>query len=410
VAPLSLKIPNTKRPKIILVANTAWYLYNFRKILARKIKASGFEPIFLAPPSVYSERLQAEGFKFIPYTLDRSGINPFKEFQTLLTLHKVYREEAPVLVHHFTIKCIILGTFAAFLARVPSTINAITGIGHFLIGESRRAKFLRPFITWLYASLMRLPGVKLIFQNPDDLRMFETLGIAKFGQSILIRSSGVDLKQFTPVEKTVNTNPFEQHSEKLEVLFAGRLLVEKGIRDFVEAAALIHLLHPEINFVVAGDQDPGNPSSISDIELAKWKNASYLHFLGHCEDMVRQIARADFVVLPSYREGVPKVLLEAAAMEKALIATNVPGCREVVDDGQNGILVEVKNPLQLAQAMETLIANPKLRKKMGELGREKISKEFSADAVAEATLQVYHLAPDSSNQASSISTFQSKLP
>ena len=378
------------KPRVLLVANTAWYLYNFRRTLARSIAAQGFEPVFVAPSGEYSQLLEKEGFRFQSFKLDRSGVNAFQEFSTLFALYQIYRKEMPVLVHHFTIKCILLGTLAAFFARVPATVNAITGIGHFLLGDNLRARMIRKPVTLIYRFLMKLPGVKLIFQNPDDLQVFKSLQIATDQQSYLIRSSGVDLKHFSPVSNEANESPV--------ILFGGRLLAEKGIREFFAASAYLNASGVRAKFRVAGGRDSGNPSSISDIELAEWKTHPFITFLGHQENMVQALAEADIVVLPSYREGVPKILLEAAAMQKAIVATDVPGCREIVEDGVNGTLVPAKNSIALAKAIEELILNVELRNKMGQAGRNKVMMEFDDGVIADQTIAIYRSFDRPSNQ------------
>ncbi len=366
---------------VILVANTAWYLYNFRLPLARALRDRGLTPLFVAPHDRYADALQAEGFRFEPLRLRRAGINPFVELMALLTLVRLYRRERPAVVHHFTIKCVLYGSLAAIMARTPAVVNAITGLGHVFVSHRLKARILRPLVTRLYRVALASPHTRIIFQNTEDRDAFVGLGLVDAEQTTVIRGSGVDLARFAP---GVACTP-----EVPRVLLVGRLLAEKGIFEFVEAARLLRARGSTAIFEVAGELDPGNPSSVSPQQLAAWVREDVLEFSGHVDAIEESLSAATIVTLPSYREGVPRSLLEAAAMGKPLVATDVPGCREVVEDGRNGLLVPARNAKALANAIEQLLADPEARARMGLASRIKVASEFDENSVVGATIDVY---------------------
>lgn len=366
--------------RILLLANTDWYLYNFRLALAKALRARGDEILLLAPPGRYVERLETEGFRWIPIALSRRGVNPAVELATVMRLARLYRRERPDLVHHFTIKCVLYGSLAARLAGVPRVVNAITGRGFVFMDRSWRARMMRFAATNLYRTALRKSQV--IFQNPEDRSAFVGAGLVTEGAIHLIRGSGVDIARFTP-----NIRP---SGHNVRVLFASRLLRAKGIGEFVEAARIVAVRAGDaVRFVVAGEPDPGNPDTVRDGELARWRAEGIVEFLGHRDDMPALLAESDIVVLPSYYEGTPRNLIEAAAAGLPLIATDVPGCREVVRHGCNGLLVPPRDASALAAAIVQLAGNRDLRAAMGAEARRIAVAEFSQEKVIAETLGVY---------------------
>lgn len=378
-------MPSAQR-KVLLVANTSWYLYNFRRPLARALRERGLEPVLVGPRDEYSEKLVAEGFAWRELYLPRARLNPFRELRSLLDFVRLYRRERPEAAHHFTIKCIIYGTLACLIAQVPARINAVTGLGHVFLSDSLKTLLLRGPLWLAYRLILGVPGCRVIFQNPDDREVFVRQGLVRPERTMLIRSSGVSLEAFKPREsgpRLPNT--------PLTVLFAGRLLREKGILELIEAIRILKAA-PEtrdIAFKIAGEPYAGNPSSVTGDQLAAWRAEGLAEFLGHVDPIREQIAACDLVVLPSYREGTPKILLEACAMEKAVIATDVPGCREVVEPGRNGLLVPARDARALASAIARLGREPLLREAMGKHGRRKVTAEFSDVEIARQTLGAY---------------------
>jgi glycosyltransferase involved in cell wall biosynthesis len=372
--------------KVLLVANTSWYLYNFRRPLARALRARGLEPVLLAPRDGYSERLIEEGFSWRELDLSRARVTPLRELRSLIGLIRVYRRERPAAVHHFTIRCVIYGTIAALVARVPVRINAVTGLGHVFLSRSLKTALLRPPLRLAYRFVLGVNGSRVIFQNPDDRQTFVDARLVAPAQTLLVRSSGVDINMFSPAPESNKPG-----AGPLTVLFASRLLREKGILELIEAIRILKAA-PETSglvFKIAGEAYPGNPSSVTDAQVRQWSREGLADFLGHVDPVLDLIAQSDIVVLPSYREGTPRILLEACAMEKPTIATDVPGCREIVEHGKNGLLVPPRDARALADAIARLARDPGLRRSMGKNGRDKVVAEFSDVEIARQTLQAY---------------------
>lgn len=365
--------------KILLFANTDWYLYNFRFALSKAILDQGHELVLLSPPGKYSERLKQAGFRWVPLPLERRRLNPFAELITILRLAQVYRRERPDLVHHFTVKCVLYGSIAARLARIKAVVNALAGLGHIFSDDGFRAKALRQIVKCVCKLTLRPSEV--IFQNPDDHRTFLKLGLVSENTSHLIRGSGVDVKRFKPrASKPVNSERY--------VLLASRLLWAKGVSEYVEAARIVRQWHPEAVFLLAGETDPGNPAAIPQGVIDEWRGT--VEVLGHCEDMCALIEKVDLVALPTYYgEGVPRILIEAAASGKPLVATDMPGCREIVQHGVNGALVPIRDSNQLARAIRDILLDDQRRDEMGRYSRHLACSEFSEDQVISKTFQVY---------------------
>ncbi|MBI3542196.1 MAG: glycosyltransferase family 4 protein [Deltaproteobacteria bacterium] len=370
--------------KVLLVANTGWYLYNFRRPLARALRERGLAPAFVSPRDAYVDRLIEEGFRWIELPMDRAGVNPAAELLTLSRLTAVYRRERPVAVHHMTIKCVLYGTLAAFATGTGAVVNAVTGLGHVFISNGWKARLVRPLVVFLYRRALTARRVRVVFQNGDDLAVFRDLGLVAPERVALIRGSGIDTARFAPPPPggDATANP-------PLVLVVARLLEEKGIREFVEAAKLLRARGVSARFEIAGDRDPGNPSSIEASKIDAWRAEGSVRFLGHVDGVEKLLAQATLVVLPSYREGVPRTLLEAAAMARPIVATDVPGCREVVVHGTNGLLVPARDAAALADAIEALLKNPVERARMGAEGRRKACGEFDEKSVIAATLALY---------------------
>lgn len=370
-----------RQPAALLFANTDWYLYNFRLPLARALRAAGYRVHLVSPPGPYAARLAIEGFEWHEFDFARRGINPFGEAMTVARLVTLYRRIRPTHCHHFTIKCVLYGSFAARLSGVTKTINAITGLGHVFVSESHRIGLLRRPILWLYRFC--LGGTDVIFQNEDDREAFAEAGVLRGARTHLIRGSGVDVARFRP-------DPVRRFDRTpVSILFASRLLWEKGLAELVEAAGILSARKLDAVVRVAGAPDPGNPSAVPHATLDKWRALPNVEFLGHREDVDRLLEQADIVVLPSYREGTPRILLEAAAAGLPLIATDVPGCREVVLHNDNGILVPAGDAKALADALERLALDSVARKRMGARSREIACDAFDQERVLASTLAIY---------------------
>jgi glycosyltransferase involved in cell wall biosynthesis len=368
--------------KIILVSRCAWTLYNFRAGLMRALTQKGATVIGGgAGGDGFGPQIQALGVPFISLPVDKKAINPPADVQLFCTLFRWYRRERPDVVHHFTIKPVIYGSLAARLAGVPRIVNTVTGLG-FVFTEQRMAWLRRP-VEWQYRLALACAHFTF-FQNPDDLEFFLTRRLVQPKNVGLLPGSGVDCQFFVPCA-AADSWP----EKRLTFLMVARLLREKGVYEFVEAARRVKRDFPGTEFQLLGKRDERNPTVVPQIDLDCWKAERVISWLGEVSDVRPIVSRADVVVLPSYREGTPRSLLEASAMGKPLITTDTVGCREVVEDGVNGLLVPVKDAEALARAMVRLIERPAMRERMGKAGREKVELEFDERIVLEKTLQVY---------------------
>jgi glycosyltransferase involved in cell wall biosynthesis len=372
--------------KALLFANTEWYLYNFRLPLAKHLKDQGFEVLLLSPPGEYGKRFAEHGLRWQAVPMERRSLHPWRELKLLWYLVRLYAREKPDVAHHFTIKCVVYGSIAARLAGVKNRINAVTGLGHVFTTPSLKNWLLRPVVRGLLRFALGGKNSRLIVQNPDDFDMFTRHGLAKPDKVRLIRGSGVDTNKFQPV-----TPPLLPEGERrpVTVLLAGRLLREKGIYEYREAARLVKQAYPETSFLLAGEPDSGNPSSLTPQELLDWKQEGTVTLLGHVEDMQALLAHIDIMVLPSYREGTPRSLLEAAACGLPLVATDVPGCREIVKHERNGFLVPSQDAVALANALKALLHDSAVRHKMGVESRQIVLAEFDQQRVLRKTFAVY---------------------
>jgi len=372
--------------KILLFANTDWYLYNFRRALVERLRDLGWEVVLISPTGRYGEKLRELGFRWLPFYFENKSLNPLKELVVLAKLVRLYRVERPTLVHHFTIKCVLYGSIAAYLTgRVP-TVNAITGLGHVFTDSGKEMRLLRPVVKMLYRLIFSLNRAEMrtVFQNTEDKAFFAQKGLLPETLMRVIRGSGVDCVQFSPA--TASREPLQG---PVKILFASRMLKEKGINDLAEAVTMLKTKGLDIEVILAGDVYPGNPSSLTTEELAELCRDSVLTYVGHHDDVRQLIAGADIVVLPSYREGTPRILVEAAAMEKPIVATRIAGCQGIVEDGVNGLLVPVGAPVALASALERLVMDRGLRKTMGKAGRGIVLEEFDLSIVLQKTFAVY---------------------
>jgi glycosyltransferase involved in cell wall biosynthesis len=366
--------------KVLLFANTDWYLYNFRLNLANYLKQQGLEVVLVSPAGSYGSRLQAKGFRWIPINMERSSLNVCTEFKLLIHLTKLYLKESPDFVHHFTLKCVIYGSIAARLAGIQRQINAITGLGHVFISNNSLAHLLRPFVSFLLRIVLHSSKSRLILQNHDDYNIFTQTSLSKPQTTRLIRSSGVDTDKFKQLRL--------HHSRgKFKVLLATRLLWEKGVGEYIEAARLCH--SDAMEFLLAGSPDDGNPASVPAKQIMIWQTEGIINYIGHIDNIENILSKVDLVVLPSYREGVPRILLEAAACGLPIVTTDAPGCREIVVNGVNGLLVPCKDYIALAKAIEYMKDHLSERIRMGAASRAKVVKEFAQNIVLKKTFDVY---------------------
>ncbi len=370
--------------KILLVSRCAWTLYNFRAGQIRTLLAKGDCVIGGgAGGDGYEEKIRDLGIPFVPLPIDKKGTNFLADLVLFKTLFQWYLREKPDIVHHFTIKPVIYGSIAARLAGVPRIINTITGLGYVFIEDF---SWLRRLVEQQYRLALACAHFTF-FQNQDDLGLFLKRKLIKREKTGLLPGSGVDITFFTPITGKEDTSS----QKPCTFIIISRLLKEKGIYEFVEAARIVKEQFPDTQFQLLGKRDERNPTVIplKDIEL--WQSEGLITWLGETGDVRPFLARADVVVLPSYREGLPRSLLEASAMGKPVITTDVVGCRDAVEHEITGLLVPAKNALALAEAMIRIIEDPELKEKMGKFGRKKVEQDFNEKTVIENILTVYQL-------------------
>ena len=371
---------------VALVANTAWYLFNFRRNLIRSLLEEGFEVLAISPSDSYVPKLEAIGVRWVEWPLLRAGKNPLRELNAVRSLYSIYRRERPVIAHHFTIKPILYGTLAGKSAGVRRLVNSVTGLGHVFVSDSLWARAVRPLIRTWYRLVLTAGGTVPLFQNRDDLAALAPAGSRLSENAVFTPGSGVDLDRFCAA---LSERTRSDDAAPLNVLFVGRLIAEKGIREFVGAAVHCARQRLPAQFVVCGEPDPGNPSTIDSATLASWKKNHGLQFCGHVDSIEDRLASADIVVLPSYREGMPRVLLEAGAAGKPVIASDVPGCRDVVMPGETGLLVPPRDVECLAAAITELARDPQRRRSMGSAARKLVADRFDERIVLKTTHRTY---------------------
>lgn len=367
--------------KILLVANTAWYLYNFRSALIDDIKKRGWEPVLVSPPDRYAAELEQAGIRTIPWDLGRKTVAPWTEMGSIRRLTEIYTREKPDLVHHHTMKAVIYGSLAAQKTGVR-VVNSIPGRGYVFSSRDIKAAMLRPVVVALLRYAFR-KGLeqRVIFENRDDLKFFITKRLVPSRVTILIPSVGVDTRRFhpTPLPKGEFT-----------VGFVGRMLRDKGVEVFVNAAKILQKEGVKARMVLIGEPDHGNVTSVSVEELQEWNRIENVEWWGWIENMQEAYSKIHALAQPtSYGEGVPTTLVEAAAVKRAVIASDWPGCHEIIIDDETGLLIPPKDPAALAAAVKRLIADPvdfdRLRNNVHALA---VSKFSTADVNAK-TLEVY---------------------
>ncbi len=361
-------------PKIVFLVTEDWYFVSHRLELAVAAKAAGFEVTVITRANRHREMIEKAGLRLVPFDMDRRGMNPLGLLHEAWVLARIYRRERPEIVHHVALRPVVVGGLAARIAGVPAVVSAITGMG-FLFTDGGRARQARTMLVRLMPWLLGKGLV--VVQNATDAAQLTDWGVPE-SRLRHIPSSGVNVQRFTPTDRPANPQPI--------VMLPSRLLWDKGVGEFVEAA---HKLQGRARFVLVGESDPGNPSAVSEDVLRTWQAEGLVEWWGKRDDMPAVLAKADIVCLPSYREGMPKVLLEAMACGKPCITTDAPGCRDCVRDGDNGLLVPVKDAGALAAAIARLLDDPGLRARMGRRGRERAEAEFASERIIAMTLDVY---------------------
>jgi N,N'-diacetylbacillosaminyl-diphospho-undecaprenol alpha-1,3-N-acetylgalactosaminyltransferase len=382
--------------KIAIISNTDWYIWQFRKRLLKFLKEKGHAVFAISPKGNYVRLIESLGAVHIPITIAGKSMNPLKDLQILMDLYKIFRREKFDLIHTFTIKPNIYGAIAGRLAGIPVVISSVVGLGYIFSKSNNNLKtrFVNIIATYLYKFAFRYSSC-VLFQNQDDLEFFVSRRLIDRRKTQIIKSSGVNLTEYSPfVMDSVTINRFKQElsidSNKVVITMVSRLMWEKGVREFIEAAKILTDKYPEAFFLLVGGIDKENPSAISENYLREAEYNRYIKWLGHRDDVANILAISDIVTLPSYyREGVPKVILEAMAMGKPIVTTNNVGCKDTVEEGKNGFLVQVKDPVDLAEGIERLIKNKSMRINFGKHSRQLAEREFDENIVIDKTIKIY---------------------
>ncbi len=368
-------------PRLLFVVNIPRFFVSHRLPLALAAKDAGYDVHVATSDSDADsiEKIHADGLPFHPLPLSQHGTSLRTEIKTLSALIRLYRTLKPDIVHHVSIKPVIYGGIAARLTGVPAIVSAMSGLGYVFIGESAKQKMLRQIVKPAFKIALSGQNTRMIFQNPDDQQRFIHMGVIQSEKTVLIRGSGVDTQIFTP----------QPEADGLPViLFAGRLMWQKGMGEFVQAA---EKLRGQARFVIAGYAEPTSPTAVPTAQLQAWQQTGLVELLGNRSDMPQVFAMAHIVCLPStYGEGVPKVLIEAAACARPIVTTDTPGCRDIVRHNENGLLIPSGDTAALITALQTLLQDKALRQQFGSHGRHRVEQDFSLEKVVQATFAVYH--------------------
>ncbi|MFA4994039.1 MAG: glycosyltransferase family 4 protein [Bdellovibrionales bacterium] len=367
--------------KIAFVLTEDWFFCSHFMDRALAAKEAGHDVVVIVHTNKHAEEIRSKKLRLIPLCLDRRSVNPFKELHVVWQIYRAYLAERPDIVHHVALKPVLYGTIAAKLAGIKRIVNAPVGMGYIFTSQSFKASFLRLLVASGLRALLNPHGSKVIFENKDDLENLIAQGYVRRGDAVLIRGAGIDTDFYRPSPEPEGTPV---------VVLTARMLWDKGVGEFVEAARLLRAKGVKARFLLVGAPDTLNPSTIPEEKLRQWKASGDVEVLGFQSDIRRIIAGSHIVCLPSYREGLPKSLLEALACGKPVVTTDVSGCREVVRDGVNGLLVPARNAGALAAALEKLLGSPEERARMGQAGRLMAEEEFDKRHVIAETLRVYN--------------------
>ncbi len=368
--------------KLFIVVNVDWFFLSHRLPIALRAKELGYDVTIMAMEEEnMGDDIRAHGLKFIALPTTRGGKNPFKEINVLRFMHKVYKREKPDIVHHVTLKPVLYGSIAAKMLGVPKVINAISGMGSTFINANKLSPIYH-LIRNMYRLAFSNKNVRVIVQNEDDQKAAPKLGKLNKDQIFLIKGSGVDVSKFAYVP--------EPEDGPVKLVLLARLLYDKGVGEYVAAAERLKKKYGDgVHFILGGKLDPHNATGIPEEKLKQWTEEGNVEWIGYFKDVKGLYERSHIAVLPSYREGLPKALIEGMAIGRPVVTTDVPGCRVVVKHLETGFLVKVQDVESLHDAMDQLIADKNLRVTMGEKGRTFVEEEFSLKMVVEKTMDIY---------------------
>jgi len=365
---------------LLMIVNDAAFFISHRLPVADAARSAGYTVLIATMPGAKVADIQSKGFEHYVLPLSRSGKNIFSEIRAFCSLVRLLWRVKPDLLHLVTIKPVLYGGLAARLAPVGGVVSAVSGLGFVFMSSGRKATLVRNVISTMYRLAFGKKNLRVIFQNPDDRDVLLSARALDKWKAKTIRGSGVDLSLYQALPEPAGLPV---------VCFAARLLRDKGVCEYVDAVRLLRGRGVQAAFRLVGDPDPGNPTSISVEEIETWRQEGLMEVLGFRKDIAGLFADSHLVVLPSYREGLPKVLVEAAACARAVVTTDVPGCRDAIDPGETGLLVPVKDVTALADAMQKLIDDGALRQKMGAAGRALAEREFAIEKISQQHLDIY---------------------
>lgn len=357
-----------------------FYFESHRLPLALAARDAGLRVVLVTRCGERSAHLRQLGIEVIPLEIERGSVNLVRDLALLCRLCGIYRQVRPDVVHHVAMKPVIYGSLAARVTGIHRVVNALAGLGFVFSSSAPKARLLRPIVRLLLRFVLAAPGSRLILQNRDDQAMFPREGLCPVEQIRLVPGVGVELQRFI-----VQPEP----EGRVRIVLPARMLADKGVVEFVEAARMLRERGLEAECVLVGGTDSQNPAAISEKQLRSWHDAGLVSWIGHCADMPSSLAACHIVCLPSYREGLPKALLEACASGRPIVTTDVPGCRDVVRDEVNGLLARVRDAADLADKLARLVTDPELRRRMGAAGRVSAELNFSSERSAEQTLDIY---------------------
>lgn len=370
-----------RKPRLLFLITEDWYFRSHRLDLAREARKAGMEVFVSTLADDGGTWIKDEGFTYLPIPFVKGSRNPFREMQAILRLTLLYRKVQPDIVHQVAMKPILYGSLAARAAKVPCVVNAFGGLGHVFSAPGTAARVLRMGLTVGLRHALAIPNSRVVVQTQHDVERLSHEGIVRQNRTVVIRGVGVEMTMFTP--------QLEESRDPV-ILHASRMIWSKGVGDFVAAAKLLKQQGVNARFVLVGRTDPAAPHAISEPQLLAWQQEGVVEWWGHRDDMPHVLSTAWVVVLPTfYGEGIPKILIEAGACGKPVITTPIPGCSDIVRDGENGFIIPQKDPQALAKAIQVLIENPVLRLRFGMRGREIVVDEFASRRMARQTLAVY---------------------
>lgn len=379
--PESASLMPSRPRRLLFVINEDWYFRSHYRAWALRAHRAGYEVHAAMCMGEHREELRRDPISLHSLQrMQRGQMNPLKKLQLIGELVRLYREVEPDIVHHFTLNIVFCGSIAARLAGVPRIVNAVTGLGHLFITRDYKTKVLRGLVLWVLKHLVPRDRSRFVISNPDDREELLERKVIEDGQVVMIPGSGIDPEHYSLLPEPEGTPV---------VVLASRMLWPKGIKTFVAAARLLREGGGECRMALVGDTDPGSRSAVPRETLERWDDQGIVEWWGYSEDIVETFREASIICLPSFREGLPRVLIEGSSCGRALIASDVPGCREICRHGVNGLLVPPRDPERLADAIRCLVEDDRLRQQFARRGRKMVVEEFSLESVTNLALEAY---------------------